>query len=306
MRGEAFLVALAVAATGLAACEGTSGATQPASTGHAVGDVTITLTPASGASSAQLTSAADIVRARLIAQGVTARTAVTSGAIAVTVPASARGAVEQAALPGVLSLREIYPVADDTTSSRPSAEGTAAGTQVTGLNPPPDEPDQTAPSAATLAQYAALDCATAPNDRPATVDEDRHHFVVACDRTGQTKYLLTPADLTGGQVASANATEGQTSQGGGQSVWEVDLAFADSAVGQVEAVSRRLYANNRQQLAITLDGLVLSAPSTNGVLGKNITIAGGQPPFTHAEAEALASVVNAGPLPVALTVTGTG
>ncbi|HEX7354275.1 MAG TPA: protein translocase subunit SecD [Mycobacteriales bacterium] len=161
----------------------------------------------------------------------------------------------------------------------------------------PPEANQTAPSAAVLAQFQALDCSK--NDgRPEHVDEDPHHFVVACDRTGKIKYLLKPADLVGTQVSSAVATIGQTPQGQSTGLWEVDVSFKDSAVKQVETISTRLYNNNHQQLAITLDGVVVSAPSTNGVLGKNITISGGTPPFTQKEATNLANALKYGSLPV--------
>ena len=159
------------------------------------------------------------------------------------------------------------------------------------------EADQTAPSAQVLQEFQKLDCSK-NGGRPPVVDEDSHHYVVACDRNGQVKYLLKPADLVGTQVSSAVATIGQTSNGASTGLWEVDVTFKDSAVSQVEKVSTRLFNNNKQQLAITLDGVVVSAPATNGVLGKNITISGGTPPFSQSEANNLANALKYGSLPV--------
>ncbi|MGH3745019.1 MAG: SecDF P1 head subdomain-containing protein [Mycobacteriales bacterium] len=302
------LVVIAAAAAALAACGGGNGATAPVRSSNPA-EVTMTVTPVGEATPAQLSAAARALGTRLSALGVAAHVVSAGGALRVSGGSELRVAVYAAEFPGVLSFREIRSQAGGSPpgSGMPTPTGTGGtGPTVTGLDAASDEPAQTAPSASTLAQFAALDCAEADNGRPSPVDEDPHHFVVACDSTGQTKYLLTPADIVGTQVASATATEGQTSLGGQHSVWEVDLTFRDSAVSQMEQVSTRLYHNNKQQLAITVDGVVLSAPSTNGVLGKNITISGGAPPFSKTEAQALAAVVSSGPLPVARTLTGPG
>lgn len=299
------LIVLAAVAVAVASCGGSSGSSAPASTSRSGSDVTMTLAPVGDATAAQLAAAADVVRARLSAQEITVRTSVSGGAVQVSVPSSARAAVEAAALPGVLSFREIYtdPSGSVSTSpvASPAAEGSGLGTTVTGLDAPASESNQTTPSAATLAQFAALDC-TDNDGRPSAIDEDPHHFVVACDRTGQTKYLLTPADFVGSQFASADAAVGYGPSGQSTGLWVVDITFQGSAIQQVETVSSRLFHNNMQQLAITLDGVVVSAPTTNGVLGANIAISGGNPPFSKGEAQELAAVATAGPLPIALTV----
>lgn len=185
--------------------------------------------------------------------------------------------------------------ASATASSAPL--GVVQSAQAGPTKAPPPEVDQTAPSAQVIQEFDKLDCSK-NGGRPPVVDEDPHHYVVACDRSGQIKYLLKPADLVGTQVSSAVATIGQTSNGASTGLWEVDVTFKDSAVSQVEKISTRLYNNNKQQLAITLDGVVVSAPATNGVLGKNITISGGTPPFTQSEASNLANALKYGSLPV--------
>jgi preprotein translocase subunit SecD len=300
------LVVLAAAVMAVASCAGGSGSSASASSSRPAPVVTVTLTPAGAATSTRLSMAAEVLRNRLAALGVTAQVVVAGDALRVSGPSEVRVAVYTAEFPEVLSFREIRTQSKGTTgtpSPTPAGSG-GTGPTVIGLNAPSSEPDQTAPSATTLARFAALNCFTALNSRPTPVDDDPHRFVVACDRAGQTKYLLTPADLIGTQVASASATIGQTPMGQSTGVWEVDVTFKDSAVSQVETVSRRLFNNNKQQLAITLDGVVLSAPETNGVLGANITISGGTQPFSKGEARELAGVVNGGPLPIALTPDG--
>jgi preprotein translocase subunit SecD len=161
------------------------------------------------------------------------------------------------------------------------------------------EANQTAPSACTVNTFATLDCSR-NSGRPLDVDDDPHHYVIACDSTGQFKYLLTPADLVGTQVSKADATIGQTSTGVSTGQWVVDLTFKQSAVSTVEKVSQRLFSNSEQQLAITLDGVVVSAPATNAVLNANIEISGGSSSgFSEKYANNLANALKYGSLPVA-------
>lgn len=159
------------------------------------------------------------------------------------------------------------------------------------------EKDQTSPSPCELTVYAATDCAN-NGGRPPFIDDNIHHFVVACDRSQGIKYLLKPAQIVGTDVSSVNANLQTSSQGVTTGAWVVDLTFKDKAVSKVESITSRLYNNGRQQLAITLDGVVQAAPQTDGVLGKNIEISGGQPPFTHGEARDLANALKYGSLPV--------
>ncbi|HEY5335171.1 MAG TPA: hypothetical protein VIJ71_04010 [Mycobacteriales bacterium] len=267
----------------------------------------MTLRPAGAATSGQLTSAAHAVRARLSAEGISAHASASGSVVTVSAPSTALAAVVAAALPGVLTFREIYTDPGGHAYTSPAAtassEVPSQPVTVTDLDAPSSEPDQTTPSSATLAQFATLECSK-NGGRPGAIDEDPHHYVVACDRTGQMKYLLTPADFVADQLASADAAVGAIPTGQPTYLWEVDVTFRSTAVPRVETVTSRLLHNNKQQLAITLDGVVLSAPSTNGVLGANITISGGTPPFSKGEARELAGIVNAGPLSIALTADG--
>ncbi len=163
---------------------------------------------------------------------------------------------------------------------------------------PSTEKDQTVPTAAELASFRALDCAK-NGGRPTTIDDNAHHFVVACDRNQPIKYLLKPAQILGTDVSTAQGTLDQNGpQGVSTGAWVVNLTFKDSAINKVENITGRLNNANHAPLAITLDGVVVSAPSTNGQLGKNVQISGGQPAFTQKESTNLANVLKYGSLPV--------
>jgi preprotein translocase subunit SecD len=161
------------------------------------------------------------------------------------------------------------------------------------------EANQKAPSTCTLDTFATLDCSQ-NGGRPVDVDDDPHHYISACDSSGTFKYLLTPADIEGTQVSTASATIDTTSTGVSTGQWIVQVTFKNSAVGTVTKVSTKLFQNNMQQLAITLDGVVVSAPATNAVLGANIEISGGSGGgFTQKQADNLANALKYGSLPVA-------
>lgn len=190
-----------------------------------------------------------------------------------------------------------------TAASTPAASS-SRGVESAAPGPAPTvgagETDQTAPTAAELAAFQSLNCA-ANGGRPPVVDDDPHHFVVACDRSQPVKYLLKPAGILGTDVSGANATIQQSSSGVSTGNWVVDLTFKDKAISKVEAISGRLFAANMAPLAITLDGIVQSAPATNAQLGKNVEISGGSPAFTQKEASDLANVLKYGSLPVPFT-----
>lgn len=179
-------------------------------------------------------------------------------------------------------------------SPAPAVQSAAPGPARTG---PQNEADETAPSKAEQAAFQALDCSK-NGGRPPQVDDNAHHYVVACDRNQPVKYLLKPAQIVGTDVSSAQATLEQTSQGVTTGAWVVDLTFKDSALNKVETITGRLAAANNAPLAITLDGVVVSAPSTRQQLGKNVQISGGSPPFTQKESTNLANVLRYGSLPV--------
>lgn len=110
-------------------------------------------------------------------------------------------------------------------------------------------------------------------------------------------YAVGPVALTGSGLDTARATLGETGQ------WTVNPVFKDNAdgIGQFNAVAAKCYAKDSTcptgQLAIVLDGRVLSAPviQTGSFQADQIQISGS---FTEREAKDLATALKYGALPV--------
>lgn len=144
------------------------------------------------------------------------------------------------------------------------------------------------------AKYAALDCTKAENLQGTGTDNSTD-TIVACDRAGFTKYILGPAEVVGRDISKATAGIDQT--GGNQ--WYVNLTFNGEGTKKFGAVTNRVTSlpSPQNQLAIVLDGLVVSAPVIREAIPSgNAQITGS---FTQNEANDLANVLKYGALPLA-------
>ena len=144
------------------------------------------------------------------------------------------------------------------------------------------------------AQFAALDCTKAENLQ-GTGTDNADGAIIACDRNGSAKYILDKAEVLGRQVSKATA--GIDQQGG--NVWFVSLVFNDEGTKAFGAITSRVTGlpTPQNQVAIVLDGLVVSAPRINEAIPSgNAQITGS---FTQAEAQDLANVLKYGALPLA-------
>jgi preprotein translocase subunit SecD len=149
-------------------------------------------------------------------------------------------------------------------------------------------------SADVNAKFAALDCTKAENLQGSGTDAPTD-TIVACDRAGQNKFVLAPAEVLGRQVSKASA--GIDTQGG--SAWFVSLTFNGEGTSAFGALTKRVttLAAPLNQVAIVLDGLVVSAPRiTEAIPSGNAQITGS---FTQLEAQDLANVLKYGALPLA-------
>ncbi|MEO8556062.1 MAG: protein translocase subunit SecD [Actinomycetota bacterium] len=145
------------------------------------------------------------------------------------------------------------------------------------------------------AAYKALDCAS-PKQVEAIVD-DPERPMVTCSTDGQAKYILGPAEVSGDQVSNAVSGQQQT-QGGSTGIWEVRLNFNAAGTKAFGDVTSRLVSLEppRNQFAIVLDNLVISAPRTLAALvAGNASITGS---FTAASAKVLADQIKFGALPM--------
>jgi preprotein translocase subunit SecD len=144
------------------------------------------------------------------------------------------------------------------------------------------------------AQFAAFDCTVAEN-RQGTGTDLPSQTLVACDRAGLTKYILGSADVLGRQISTASA--GLDTQAG--SAWFVSLTFNSEGTAAFAAVTSRVTSlpEPNNQLAIVLDGLVVSAPRINEAIPSGTAQITGS--FTQLEAQDLANVLKYGALPLA-------
>jgi preprotein translocase subunit SecD len=130
----------------------------------------------------------------------------------------------------------------------------------------------------------ALDC-TATD--PLRGYDDPRMPLVSCNQDGTEKYVLGPSFLEGTQIASAQAS--QNTQGAG---WVIDVTFkSEGAAIWGDYTSKNVGKN----VAFTLDGEVVSAPTINGPIFGNTQITG---QFSQQAAQSLAGVLRYGSLPL--------
>jgi preprotein translocase subunit SecD len=155
-------------------------------------------------------------------------------------------------------------------------------------------------SPALQAAYDALDCSKQFR-APGQVDPDDKP-IVTCDTSGYYKYVLGPVEVQGSDISNASSGTTTTSTGASTSTWAVNLSFNDVGTKNFAEVTQRLYplTEPRNQFAVTLDGLVITAPSTNAVITNgNAQITGS---FTATTSKGLADQLKYGSLPISFSV----
>lgn len=196
------------------------------------------------------------------------------------------------------------PAAEDPAAEAPAAEGTDA-TEPTDAAEPSDAaeptdaagdgdaiadpaiPDPDAPAVTqeqAAAEYATLTC-EAENTTGETARPIDH--VAACSEDGTAKYLLGPTIIEGTQIDDASAGT-QTATG----EWVVLLDFKTEGRN---AWAEYTAANVGSNVAFTLDGRVISAPTIQGAINGETTITGS---FDQESATDLANQLKYGALPL--------
>lgn len=167
-------------------------------------------------------------------------------------------------------------------SASGASTGAGAATPVAGV------------SAELNAKFATLDCST--NDARQGLGADTpEETIVTCARSSATKYILGPAEVVGRQISKASA--GLDSQAG--NAWTVLLTFNGEGTTKFGNLTARVTSlpAPQNQVAIVLDGLVVSAPRiTEAIPSGNAQITGA---FSQQEANDLANVLKYGSLPLA-------
>ena len=226
--------------------------------------------------------AVSIIRQRVNSLGVAESEVAAQGSgtnrqIVISVPGdTGRRVVELVGQTAELRFRQVLATAASTGAADPAA------TPATGV------------SAEVNAKFAALDC-TKPENLQGSGADAPTDTIVACDRAGLTKYILAPAEVLGRQISKASA--GLDAQSG--SAWYVSLTFNGEGTTAFGAITARVtsLAAPLNQVAIVLDGLVVSAPRINEAIPSgNAQITGS---FTQLEAQDLANVLKYGALPLA-------
>lgn len=121
---------------------------------------------------------------------------------------------------------------------------------------------------------------------------------VACSKDGQATYLLGPTEVDGSTITDASFGQVTNSQGIATGEIAVNLEFNDKGKTAFGALTKRISAMTgaQNQSAITIDGLVISAPTTSGpIMDGRAQISGG---FTTSTAKTLADQLKFGALPV--------
>jgi preprotein translocase subunit SecD len=292
---------------------------------------------ASGPTSEQLAQAVSIIRQRVDASGVSEAEITTQGGsnIVVSLPGEPDAATMQRLQSSAkLELRPVLVGAAGTASPTPAPTPTdgsapADGTTPTdGSTPAPDAPAADAPAAeaapdpATLsdepateptdpsdvawvtprlqAEFAAYDCATAPESDGEAAPADR--AIIACSDDGAAKYVLGPVEVDGSTISDATSGLQQSSQGVSTGTWSVNLVFDGAGTKQFGDMSTRLIGleSPRNQFAFVLDNEVISAPVTQGVVTNGKPSITGN--FTQESAKALGDQLKFGALPLSFTL----
>jgi preprotein translocase subunit SecD len=234
--------------------------------------------------SASIDQAVAIIRQRVNSLGVaesevTAQGSGTNRQIVISVPGAAgRRVVELVGQTAELRFRQVL------VEAAPGATPTTGST----ATPPAGV------SAELNAEFAALDCTKAANLQGAGTDRPTD-TIVSCDQKGTGKFILAPAEVLGSDISKASAALNQSTGSG----WFVVLDFTNEGTKKFAALTTRVtsLAAPQNEVAIVLDGLVVSAPRINeAITAGSAEITGS---FTQSDATDLANVLKYGALPLA-------
>lgn len=254
-------------------------------------------------SAEQLQQAVEIIRQRIDSTGVSEAQITTSGdsAIVVSVPGDTSSDLENLISQSAqMDFRPVL-VASSGASAIVAEKGKTTAPIATGSAKPTDPSDLNGVDAATQKAYEALVCdsdfkikgtpaATAP--------------LVTCNRDLSEKYILGPVEVNGTEIADAQAgteTVGAVST----NKWQVNLTFKTDGAKKFADTTTRLFGltDPRNRFAVTLDGIVVTAPSVQGVItGGEAQITG---TFSQAEATSLSNQLKYGSLPIQFEVNNT-
>ncbi len=200
--------------------------------------------------------------------------------------------------------------ASDGAAATPTESATATPTDGATATPSDDATDSSAakdPSdlaqitPAIQKQFDELDC-TKPENLVGGDSGPKNAPFVSCDQDGQAKYILGPVEIEGTNIAEANSGLGVGPNGVTTNEWVVNIKFDSKGTKEFAATTKRIQPleSPRNQFAMVLDGLVISAPSANVVIPNGQAEISGT--FTRQSAATLANQLNFGALPLTFVV----
>ncbi|WP_435300171.1 protein translocase subunit SecD [Timonella sp. A28] len=206
---------------------------------------------------------------------------------------------------------------DDTSAAASDEETTQNDTTDESSDPavePTDASDFAQVTEAVLKEFEALDCTNPENLKGGGGVADPNKTLVTCDPDGTTKYILGPMEIPGSDIAQATSGLQQTQQGVTLNNWVVNIEFNAEGTKKFDEVTTRLIGlppadqwvlmnpptQAPNMFAMVLDNLVISSPSVNSVISNGQAEISGD--FTNESANALASQLNFGALPLTFEV----
>ncbi|RCG26271.1 protein translocase subunit SecD [Sphaerisporangium album] len=164
-------------------------------------------------------------------------------------------------------------------SAPPAQEDPMAGVDLSGVDP------------AVAEQFKTLDCTK--KDRGQGVQDNPDKQLAACSDDGVAKYILDKAAVKGTEVAGANSGVDSTT-----GEWIVQVNFKSKGASEFAKITGQITSapQPRNQLAMVLDGVVISAPVIEEPIpGGQARISGS---FTQKTADDLANQLKYGALPL--------
>lgn len=250
---------------------------------------------------ADITQAIDIIRQRVDASGVSEAEITSQG--------SGQNRNIVVALPGTPSQETLNLVRQSAQMFfRPVIKvgAPAAGTPetaATNLGTPSDASSLDWLTQDVLDEFAKLDCTDTKNlTGVGSKPVDPAKPLVTCQADGTAKYVLGPVEVYGKDLSGASSGLKVTQTGQLTNEWVVNLTLNAEGTTAFRETSTRLLdlTSPRNQFAIVLDGLVISAPQINSVIPNGKAEISGN--FTRESAATLARQLNFGALPLTFEV----
>lgn len=165
---------------------------------------------------------------------------------------------------------------------------------------PTDASDLNWITPALFEEFQNFDCDSIEENGANVAPEDEP--LITCEADSSFKYILGPVEVSGESITDARSGMQVSSQGVSTGKWAVYITFDAEGTKQFADVTQRLFnltgAQNR--FAIVLDGRVISAPTTNGVITDGKPEISGS--FTQESAKTLADQLKFGALPIGFEV----